>query len=57
MLEEGGELDYHTLTTCYLPLTYYPPGVLEEGGELDYHTRVLPVCLALSNNSKYSHSK
>ena len=38
VLEEGGELDYHTLTTCYLPLTYYPPGVLEEGGELDYHT-------------------
>ena len=36
MLEEGGELDYHTLTTCYLPLTYYSPGVLEEKGELDY---------------------
>ena len=45
MLEEGRELDYHTLTTCYLPLTYYSPGVLEEGGELDYHT--LTTCYLL----------
>ena len=45
VLEEGGELDYHTLTTYYLLLTYYLPGVLEEGGGLDYHT--LTTCYLL----------